>query len=145
MANWAFAVRALKSRNYRLFFGGQTVSLVGTWVTRIAINLSRDYMRNRRLMFWRKVTQKAEDAAELADVLADKRSGAEQQLLSRERLQAVWKAVARLSMRQRTIFILRFVDEMEHEEIAAVLGLRPATVRLHLFRAVHAVQKAVQS
>ncbi|MGZ7041768.1 MAG: MFS transporter, partial [Thermoanaerobaculia bacterium] len=28
--------RALKHRNYRLFFGGQTISLVGTWITRIA-------------------------------------------------------------------------------------------------------------
>src|SRR3954471_23468766 len=28
--------RALKHRNYRLFFSGQTVSLVGTWITRIA-------------------------------------------------------------------------------------------------------------
>ena len=28
--------RALRSRNYRLFFGGQGVSLVGTWVTRVA-------------------------------------------------------------------------------------------------------------
>ena len=29
-------VRALHHRNYRLFFAGQSVSLVGTWVTRIA-------------------------------------------------------------------------------------------------------------
>lgn len=28
--------RALRSRNYRLFFSGQGVSLVGTWITRIA-------------------------------------------------------------------------------------------------------------
>jgi MFS family permease len=28
--------RALRSRNYRLFFSGQSVSLVGTWITRIA-------------------------------------------------------------------------------------------------------------
>jgi MFS family permease len=28
--------RALSSRNFRLFFGGQSVSLVGTWITRIA-------------------------------------------------------------------------------------------------------------
>ena len=28
--------RALKHRNYRLFFGGQSVSLIGTWITRIA-------------------------------------------------------------------------------------------------------------
>jgi MFS family permease len=29
-------IRALRHRNYRLFFGGQTLSLVGTWITRIA-------------------------------------------------------------------------------------------------------------
>lgn len=29
-------LRALRSRNYRLFFGGQSISLVGTWITRIA-------------------------------------------------------------------------------------------------------------
>jgi MFS family permease len=31
-----FAVRALGYRNYRLFFGGQGVSLIGTWITRVA-------------------------------------------------------------------------------------------------------------
>ncbi|MFL6415647.1 MAG: MFS transporter [Bryobacteraceae bacterium] len=31
-----FALRALESRNYRLFFAGQSVSLIGTWMTRIA-------------------------------------------------------------------------------------------------------------
>lgn len=29
-------VRSLKSRNFRLYFGGQSVSLVGTWMTRMA-------------------------------------------------------------------------------------------------------------
>lgn len=33
---WKFAVRALGYRNYRLFFGGQSTSLIGTWMTRIA-------------------------------------------------------------------------------------------------------------
>src|SRR2546423_13591655 len=32
----AFMARALGHRNYRLFFSGQSVSLVGTWMTRIA-------------------------------------------------------------------------------------------------------------
>ena len=31
-----FALRALAYRNYRLFFGGQIVSLIGTWMTRLA-------------------------------------------------------------------------------------------------------------
>ncbi|HZU36389.1 MAG TPA: MFS transporter [Gemmataceae bacterium] len=32
---WAIG-RALSNRNYRLFFGGQGISLIGTWMTRIA-------------------------------------------------------------------------------------------------------------
>jgi MFS family permease len=32
----SFAWRALKHRNFRLFFSGQTISLMGTWMTRLA-------------------------------------------------------------------------------------------------------------
>jgi MFS family permease len=32
----SYAWRALRHRNFRLFFGGQTISLVGTWMTRVA-------------------------------------------------------------------------------------------------------------
>jgi MFS family permease len=32
----SYAWRALRHRNFRLFFGGQSVSLIGTWMTRIA-------------------------------------------------------------------------------------------------------------
>jgi MFS family permease len=31
-----FTLRALRHRNYRLFFGGQLVSLCGTWMTNVA-------------------------------------------------------------------------------------------------------------
>src|SRR3954449_663575 len=31
-----FMLRALEHRNYRLFFSGQSISLIGTWMTRIA-------------------------------------------------------------------------------------------------------------
>ena len=33
-----FLLRALAYRNFRLFFGGQVVSLVGTWITTTATN-----------------------------------------------------------------------------------------------------------
>lgn len=36
LGNWGFAIRALQARNYRLFFTGQSVSLIGTWMTRVA-------------------------------------------------------------------------------------------------------------
>ena len=36
MPGMSFAWRALRHRNFRLFFGGQTISLIGTWMTRVA-------------------------------------------------------------------------------------------------------------
>jgi MFS family permease len=36
LAGAAHSWRALRHRNFRLFFGGQSISLVGTWMTRIA-------------------------------------------------------------------------------------------------------------
>jgi MFS family permease len=36
LSEWAFMLRALQHRNYRLFFMGQGVSLVGTWLTTTA-------------------------------------------------------------------------------------------------------------
>jgi len=36
MPDVGFAVRALRSRNYRLYFAGQGISVIGTWMTRVA-------------------------------------------------------------------------------------------------------------
>jgi MFS family permease len=36
VGKWTFLIRALRSRNFRLFFAGQSVSLIGTWMTRVA-------------------------------------------------------------------------------------------------------------
>jgi MFS family permease len=33
---FSYAWRALRHRNFRLFFGGQSISLIGTWMTRVA-------------------------------------------------------------------------------------------------------------
>jgi len=35
-SRFKFALRALKHRNYKLFFGGQSLSLIGTWMTQVA-------------------------------------------------------------------------------------------------------------
>ena len=35
---WKRTIRALQSRNYRLYFGGQGISLIGTWMQRIAMS-----------------------------------------------------------------------------------------------------------
>ena len=35
-SRWKYALRALRHRNYKLFFGGQSLSLIGSWMTQVA-------------------------------------------------------------------------------------------------------------
>jgi RNA polymerase sigma-70 factor (ECF subfamily) len=53
---------------------------------------------------------------------------------------AVWETVNGLSARQRDIFLLRFVEEMELTDIAEVTGLPLSTVKTHLYRALASVR-----
>jgi RNA polymerase sigma-70 factor, ECF subfamily len=124
-------------RNWHGFRGDSSAL---TWLMRIAINLQKDHWRNRRLQFWRSTQQHAVDLDEASEWLPSGASGPEQQLLARERVQSVWRAVEGLSGRQRSIFLLRYVEEMEIAEIAAATNLSEGTVKAHLSRAVNRVR-----
>lgn len=118
-------------------FRGQ--STLRTWLMQIAVNLVRDHARNRRLQFW-KGSQALDPAAQWTP---DRRLTPEAAAAVREKVDAVWRAAAALSGQQRTVFLLRFVEEMELLEIAAVTGLAEGTVKTHLFRAVQAIREQV--
>jgi RNA polymerase sigma-70 factor (ECF subfamily) len=52
----------------------------------------------------------------------------------------VWTAAELLSARQRTVFLLRFVEDMDILEIAASTGMKEGTVKKHLFRALQSLR-----
>lgn len=115
-----------------------------TWLLRIAVNLARDHARNRRAGFWKRLLRlDHETSPETALDPPSPHPSPERGMLAREELDAVWRAVERLSVRQREVFVLRFVEEMELKEIADVLGLRTGTVKTQLFRAVARVREQV--
>jgi RNA polymerase sigma-70 factor (ECF subfamily) len=111
-----------------------------TWLMRIAINLQKDHWRNRRMQFWRHTLSNAVDVDEAGEWLASGESSAEQQLLAKEQVGHVWRAVKELSERQRTVFLLRYVEEQELSEIALATGLSEGTVKAHLSRALGKVR-----
>jgi len=119
-------------RNWSHFRGDSSAM---TWLMRIAINLQKDYWRNRR-----QTRTNAVDLDEASEWLPNGERSAEQQILAKEQVAQVWQAVKGLSERQRTVFLLRYVEERELSEIAAATGLSEGTVKAHLSRAVGRVR-----
>jgi RNA polymerase sigma-70 factor (ECF subfamily) len=124
-------------RNWSSFRGESSAM---TWLMRIAINLQKDHWRNRRMQFWRQTQTHSVDLNEASEWLPSGERSAEEQLLAKERVGQVGLAVERLSERQRTVFLLRYVEEMELSEIARATGLSEGTVKAHLSRAVGRVR-----
>jgi RNA polymerase sigma-70 factor (ECF subfamily) len=124
-------------RNWSSFRGESSAM---TWLMRIAINLQKDHWRNRRMQFWRRTQSNAVALDEASEWLPSGERSVEQQLLAKERVGQVSKAVDGLSERQRTVFLLRYVEEAELSEIARATGLSEGTVKAHLSRAVAKVR-----
>jgi RNA polymerase sigma-70 factor (ECF subfamily) len=124
-------------RNWGSFRGESSAM---TWLMRIAINLQKDHWRNRRMQFWRQTRTNAVDLDDVGEWLPSGASSAEQQLLAREQVGHVWTAVKGMSERQRTVFLLRYVEEQELSEIARATGLSEGTVKAHLSRALAKVR-----
>ena len=128
----------LKAYNGREGFRGDCS--VYTWLARIATNLMRDHQRTRKFQFWRRLQKTAPDLSEVSSLLPSRESSPESQLLARERARQVSAALETLSANQRTIFLMRFIDEMELPEICQATGMHNSTVKTHLHRAVKAVR-----
>ncbi len=118
---------------------------VQTWLLRIAVNLARDHARNRKAGFWKRLLRFDDgDVITAEQEPASVKPSPERAMLAREELDAVWRALDRLSARQKEVFVLRFAEEMELKEIAQVLNLRTGTVKAQLFRAVTSVREQVR-
>jgi RNA polymerase sigma-70 factor, ECF subfamily len=131
----------LKAYNSRAGFRGECS--VNTWLTRIAINLIKDHRRTRKFQFWRKVQKTAPDVTEMAGILPSRESSPEAQMMARERAQQVSTALEDLSVNQRTVFLMRFIEEMDLQDISQATGMQINTVKTHLHRAVKAVRLRV--
>jgi RNA polymerase sigma-70 factor (ECF subfamily) len=129
----------LRAHTAQASFRGECA--MSTWLMRIAVNLVRDHQRSMKLRFWKRAAML--DASEMSDRLPDMQSSTEHRLIAQERVATVWRAVETLSERQRSIFLLRFVEELELPEIAAATRMNVNTVKSHLYRALSVVKKQV--
>jgi len=118
---------------------------IPTWLMRIAVNLLRDHTRTNRFRFWKRASDTAVDVSDVANALPHRDSSTESRLIASEQMALIWTTVAKLPERQHSVFVLRFVEELELAEIASILGLPVSTVKSHLYRALNTVRKHHQA
>jgi RNA polymerase sigma-70 factor (ECF subfamily) len=124
----------LRAYQKRASFRGEC--RIDTWILRIAVNLVRDHGKSRRASFWKRLVglDDGQSNGEPRQFPAQQPS-AERALLAREELEAVWNALSSLSPQQRSIFSLRYEEEMPLGQIAEVLQVQVGTVKTQLARA----------
>jgi RNA polymerase sigma-70 factor (ECF subfamily) len=113
---------------------------MNTWLMRIAVNLVRSHVRSRRLQFWKKAERINTDQIHH---WADRSISPEERASVNEQVLAIWEAARTLSEKQRTVFVLRFVEDLNNTEIAQSTGMTVSTVNVHLSRALRRIRKSL--
>lgn len=108
------------------------------WLVRVTVNACHD----RRRSAWWKWWHIHGDALH-EDDLPSYYPTPEEQCLNRENREQVWKALHRLSARQREVFVLRRLEGWTSEMVAETLGLTAGSVKRHLFHALRHLNQAL--
>jgi len=119
-----------------------------TWLTAIVINLSRNRLQQTRQKEKREAySLNAPLPGSTDDRMPDPPSGASsvlEQLEDAELRQALNSCVERLTTEFREVLVLRDMQELSYDEVAAALNLREGTVKSRLFRARDAIKECLK-
>lgn len=126
---------------YRTLKAFEGRSSLKTWIYRIAVN--QCYNRRR---FWRRRRRDREtpldERLEPRGAASDTRPATPyEEALRHERALRVQAALLELRFEQRSVLVLREVEGLTCEEVAAALGVPPGTVKSRLSRAREALRR----
>ncbi|MBP1941948.1 sigma-70 family RNA polymerase sigma factor [Cytobacillus luteolus] len=107
--------------------GFREESQIKTWVYRIAINKSKDYLRSwayRKMVITDSFTQEKDYLNEQPDIL----------LVKNLENQQLFEQVMKLPLKYREVIILFYLKELSIEEVSEMLQLNTSTVKTRLKR-----------
>ena len=132
-------------RRFVLFLSGDPViadeitsdTFMSAWLARERIRQPtvKSYLFAIARNLYLDLQRRQERHAELDEHMTDKRVGAQMHMEQAAEIRAVLAALRQLPEIDRTVLLMRALDEMPYEEIAETLGIPAGTARLKVYRA----------
>lgn len=125
----------------------KTIAKFSTWLYTIATNLVRNKMRSRSrapqiFSLWSKGRYDGEEEKPI-DIVDPGRSP-DEKINDLELSEIINRAIQEIPEKYRTSFVLREINQLSYEEIAAVTGLKLGTVRSRINRARNYFRQIVE-
>lgn len=124
---WVRVVERLQT--FRFPVGDVEAAFAG-WLYRIARNLLIDDYRRRRI-----------EPVPLLAITASREAALEQQILDQEEHHELRVAMEKLTVEQREVLMLRFVEDRSNAEVASLTGRSEGAVRVMQHRALGALAR----
>lgn len=118
-------------RVYRNLHSFRGRSSFKTWLYRIAINQSKNYLREKVRKERLPPLPKAEREIE----------GKLEKMITRERGQMLREAIAQLPERQQLTLVLRIYEELPYKEIASIMGGSTGLAKVNYYHAINNLRK----
>jgi RNA polymerase sigma-70 factor (ECF subfamily) len=130
-------------RAYRAYAALPTDADLRAWLMRIAVNLSKNYVRARqrrsRVLVDGGQLQLADDIRQ-PQVVTD----TESTMISRETARMLLASIESLPFRQRTALVQRQFEGLDYQAIAANLGCSQESARAHVYQALRKLRLSLE-
>ena len=118
-----------------------------TWIYRIAVNEASNFRRwfSRHRRGELSLDEEEPGRLALADTLEDRQENQYEQVLRRERMQVIERALGQINGSFRVAVVLRDIEGLSYEEIAEILQLSLGTVKSRILRGREALKEKLQA
>jgi RNA polymerase sigma-70 factor (ECF subfamily) len=108
-----------------------------TWVYAIATNLCLDKLKSSKHIYQSNAT----DEALLNQISED---NVEQSMINSELGDIILRLTSGLTPKQKMVFTLRYLEDIEIDEIVQITGLTPAKIKSNLFLARQTIRRKLE-
>ena len=107
-----------------------------TWIYKITVNECNSFLRKKKI----------KEFVQIDDVvnLLKFSQTPEQELLDKEEKNLIERAIEKLPAKQRMVFVMRFFEDLDYQEIAKILNKPIGTLKANYFHAVKKIQKFIK-